>query len=167
MLWIWASIPMGSRVVGGDCDGVNTADQRHVQAARLVQAAQDFRDAAARPGASLAAAPATVAPLGEALQEINAGWYRLAAAAAPRIATRRRLLEIQADARARSLLRSRRSASPRPCTTSQLPSRPVRARRQARPIIAAYASARRSGRDSEPPSAASGALDPGVSPRGD
>jgi hypothetical protein len=121
MLWIWASIPMGSRVVGGDCDGVNTADQRHVQAARLVQAAQDFRDAAARPGASLAAAPATVAPLGEALQEINAGWYRLAAAAAPRIATRRRLLEIQADARAGSLSRSRRSASPLPCTTPPLP----------------------------------------------
>jgi hypothetical protein len=170
MLWIWASIPMGSRVVGGDCDGVNTADQRHVQAARLVQAAQDFRDAAARPGASLAA-PATMAPREEALQEINAGWYPLADAAAPRIATRRRLLEIQADARAGWLSRSRRSASPRLCTTSPLPSRPVRARRQARPIaeplIAAYASARRSGRDSKPPSAARRALDPSVSPRGD
>jgi hypothetical protein len=165
MLWIWASIPMGSRVVGGDCDGVNTADQRHVRAARLVQAAQGCRDAAARPRASLAA-PATMAPLEEALQEINAGWYRLADAAAPRSATRRRLLEIQADARAGSLSRSRRSTSPRPCTTS-LPSHPVHARRQARPIIAAYASARRSGRDSEPPSAANRALDPGVSPRGD
>jgi hypothetical protein len=168
MLWIWASIPMGSRVVGGDGDGVNTADQRYVQAVRLVQAAQDFRDAAARPGASLAA-PATVAPLEEGLQEINAGWYWLADAAAPRIATRRRLLEIQADARAGSLLRSMRSTSPRPCTTSPLPSRPVHARRQARPIaeplIAGYASPRRSGRDSEPPSATSRALDPGVSPR--
>jgi hypothetical protein len=168
MLWIWASIPMGSRVVSGDGDGVNTADQRFVQAVRLVQAAQDFRDAAARPGASLAA-PATVAPLEEGLQEINAGWYWLADAAAPRIATRRRLLEIQADARAGSLSRSMRSTSPRPCTTSPLPSRPVHARRQARPIaeplIAGYASPRRSGRDSEPPSATSRALDPGVSPR--
>ena len=170
MLWIWASIPMGSRVVGGDCEGVNTADQRHVQDARLAQAAQDFRDAAARPGASLTA-PATVAPLEEALQEINPGWYRLANAPAPRIPTRRRLREIQGDARAGSLSRSRRSTSPRPCTTSPLPSRPVHARRQARPIaeplIAAHPSARRSDRDSEPPSAASRALDPGVSPRGD
>src|SRR5436190_3082212 len=161
---------MGSRVVGGDCDGVNTADQRHVQAARLVPTAQAFRDAAARPGASLAA-PATVAPLEEALQEINAGCYRLADAAAPCIATRRRLLEIQADARTGSLSRSRSSGSPRPCTTSPLPSRPVRVRRQARPIaeplIAAYASARRSARDSDPPSAASRALDPRRLARGD
>src|SRR5215212_527644 len=127
MLWIWASIPMGSRVVGGDCDGVHTADP------------------------------------------INADWYRLADAAAPPIATRRRLREIQGDARAGSLSRSRRSTSPRPCTTLPPPSRPVHARRQARPepLIAAHASARRSDRDSEPPSAASRALDPGASPRGD
>jgi hypothetical protein len=72
MLSIWASIPMGSRVGGGDCDGVNTADQRQVQAARLVKAAQEFRDAAARLRASLAA-PATVAPLEQVLQEITAG----------------------------------------------------------------------------------------------
>jgi hypothetical protein len=148
MLWIWASIPIGSRVAGGDYDCVNTADQRHVQAARLVQAAQHFRDAAARPGAALAA-PATVAPLEEALQEINAG-----------------------DARAGSLSRSRGSTSPRPCTTSPLASRPVHTRRQARPIaeplIAAHASARRPGRDSEPPSDGQRrALDLGVSPRGD
>jgi hypothetical protein len=169
MLWIWASIPMGFRVVGGDCDGVNTADQRHVQAARLVQAAQDFREAAARPGASLAA-PATVTPLEEALQEINAGWYRLADAAAPRIAIRGPLLEIQATP---ELGRSRVAQGP----PHPDPARPRRchralfARRQARPIaqplIAAYASARRSGHDSEPPSAASRALGPGVSPRGD
>ena len=169
MLWIWASIPMGSRVAGGDYDGVNTADQRHVQAARLVQAAQDFRDAAARPGASLSA-PAALAPLEEALQEISARWYRLADAAASRIATRRRLPETRAFTRADSLWRSRRSTIPRPCTTSPLPSRPARARRQGRPIaeplIAAHARARRPGRDSEPPSAASRALDLGVSPRG-
>jgi hypothetical protein len=108
---------MGSGVVGGDYDGVNTADQRHVQAARLVQAAQCFRDAAARSGASLSA-PATLARREGALQEISAGWYRLADAAAPRIA------------------------------------------------ITAHARARRPGRDSEPPSAASRALDLGVSPRG-
>ena len=167
MLWIWASIPMGSRVAAGDYDGVNTADQRHVQAARLVEAAQDFRDAAARSGASLSDL-ATLAPLEEVLQEISAGWYRLAYAAAPRIATRRRLPQTRVNARAASLARSRRSTSPRPWTP--LPSRPARARRKARPIaeplIAAHARGRRPRRDSEPPSAASRALDLGVSPRG-
>jgi hypothetical protein len=169
MLWLWASIPMGSGIVGGDYDGVNTADQRHVQAACLVQAAQHFRDAAARPGASLSA-PATLARPEEALQEISAGRYRLADAAASRIATRRRLPETRAFTRADSLWRSRRSTIPRPCTTSPLPSRPARARRQGRPIaeplIAAHARARRPGRDCEPRSAASRALDLGVSPRG-
>ena len=154
---IWASIPMGYRVVGGDCDRVNTADQRHARAARLVQADQDFPDATPGPGASLAA-PATVAPQEEAPQEIKPDWYRLAYAAAPPIATRRRLPEIQADAGAGTLSRSRTPTSRRPCTTSSL---------IAEPLIAAYASARRSGRDSGPPSAAGRALDPCLSPRVD
>jgi RNA polymerase sigma-70 factor, ECF subfamily len=67
---------MGTGVVGGDCDGVNTADQRHVQAARLLEAAHDSRDAAARAGASLSA-PATVAPPEDA-QQACAGPRRLA-----------------------------------------------------------------------------------------
>jgi hypothetical protein len=69
--------------------GMNTADHLHDSASGLVEAAGRFQAAAEQPG-SHTAAPGALACLEEALQELSAAWYRLAADASPTMAERRR-----------------------------------------------------------------------------
>jgi hypothetical protein len=66
---------------------MNSADHLRTQASRLRQAARDFHELAARPGAS-AATPAALESLEEALQAIGTGWFELAADAVPGVARR-------------------------------------------------------------------------------
>ena len=74
---------------------MNTADSLHHRASELVEVARSFYSAAQQPG-SHAAAPDALASLEEALQVLSAAWYQLAADASPRIAERRRGLDVEA-----------------------------------------------------------------------
>jgi hypothetical protein len=164
---------MGCRLAGDDYDGVNPADQLDAQAAHVRQAALDFREAAARPGSSLGA-PATLAPLEEALQAISAGWYQLAGDALPLLAARRRLPEtVPPPKRPHSRL-SREQEVRLTTTLHDLASafaRCARACRKARPIaaplIAPQSNAIRSGHEAQPPSPAGRTLEAGIFAQGD
>jgi hypothetical protein len=63
---------------------MNTPERLHDSASGLVEAARAFQTAAEQPGSHLAAS-SSLESLEDALQAISAGWYRLAADAAPRV----------------------------------------------------------------------------------
>jgi hypothetical protein len=71
-------------------DGIVTTPPQSIEerAAHLVTAAQSVREAAGQPRCSAASAP-LLASLEEAFQLLSAGWYQLAADAAPNVARRR------------------------------------------------------------------------------
>lgn len=69
---------------------MSSADRIEDHASDLVDAAQAVREAVGRPCSSAASSP-LLASLAEALQLLSAGWYEVAADAAPGVSKRRRL----------------------------------------------------------------------------